>query len=108
MGQLPSIGSVIGGRYRIDALLGQGGMGAVFAAVNLATGGAVAIKWLLPEAALSPEALDRFVAEARATSKIEHPNVITVLDAGQDGGSPFLVMERLRGEPLQARINRGR
>jgi eukaryotic-like serine/threonine-protein kinase len=107
MRQLPSLGSVIGGRYRIDDLLGQGGMGAVFAAVNLATGGAVAIKWLLPEAALSAEALERFVAEAHATSKIEHPNVISVLDAGQDGGSPFLVMERLRGESLQARIRRG-
>jgi serine/threonine-protein kinase len=72
-------------------------MGAVFAGVNVVTGGAVAIKWLLPEAAAGPDAIARFIQEAQATARVEHPNVIGVLDAGQDGGAPFLVMERLRG-----------
>ncbi|MEZ4336121.1 MAG: protein kinase [Sandaracinaceae bacterium] len=105
--QLPQPGDLIGVRYRIESLLGQGGMGAVYAAVNQATGRAVAIKWMLPGAARSKESLARFLAEARATAKIEHPNVIQILDVGQDGDAPFLVMERLRGESLADRLQRG-
>ncbi|MBX3274911.1 MAG: protein kinase [Sandaracinaceae bacterium] len=105
--QLPKPGDLIGVRYRIESLLGQGGMGAVYAAINQATGRAVAIKWMLPGAARSKESLARFLAEARATAKIEHPNVIQILDVGQDGEAPFLVMERLRGESLADRLQRG-
>ena len=105
--QLPKPGDLIGVRYRIESLLGRGGMGAVYAASNQATGRAVAIKWLLPGAARSKESLARFLAEARATAKIEHPNVIQILDVGQDGAAPFLVMERLRGESLADRLERG-
>ncbi|MCB9594176.1 MAG: protein kinase [Sandaracinaceae bacterium] len=105
--QLPQPGDLIGVRYRIESLLGQGGMGAVYAALNQATGRAVAIKWMLPGAARSKESLARFLAEARATAKIEHPNVIQILDVGQDGDAPFLVMERLRGESLADRLERG-
>ena len=108
VGDLPKPGDVIGVRYRIESLLGKGGMGAVFAAVNQATGRAVAIKWMLPSAARSKEAVARFLAEARATAKIEHPNVIQILDVGQDGDAPFLVMERLRGRSLAERLERGR
>ncbi|MFK7989648.1 MAG: serine/threonine protein kinase [Sandaracinaceae bacterium] len=104
---LPNPGDLIGVRYRIEELLGRGGMGAVFAAVNQATGRAVAIKWMLPGAARSQESLARFLSEARATAKIEHPNVIQILDVGQDGDAPFLVMERLRGESLAERLARG-
>jgi serine/threonine-protein kinase len=104
---LPKAGDLIGVRYRIETLLGQGGMGAVFAAVNQATGRAVAIKWMLPGAARSKESLMRFLAEARATAKIEHPNVIQILDVGQDGEAPFLVMERLRGSSLAERLEKG-
>ena len=81
-------------------------MGAVFAATNDVTGRAVAIKWMLPAMARSAEAVARFLAEARATARIEHPNVIQVLDVGQDGPAPFLVMERLRGESLGERLER--
>lgn len=105
---LPKPGDLIGVRYRIESMLGQGGMGAVFAAVNQATGRSVAIKWMLPGAARSQESLARFLAEARATAKIEHPNVIQVLDVGQAGECPFLVMERLRGRSLGERLTRGR
>ncbi|MEM7609492.1 MAG: serine/threonine-protein kinase [Myxococcota bacterium] len=100
MGDLPQPGDFVGGRYKIDSLLGEGGMGAVFAATNGATGRPVAIKWMLPAMAKSQEALARFLAEARTTARIEHPNVIQILDVGQDGEAPFLVMERLRGESL--------
>jgi serine/threonine-protein kinase len=105
--ELPAPGALIGGRYRIESMLGRGGMGAVFAAMNVATGRAVAIKWMLPRAR-SPESIARFLAEARATARIEHPNVISLLDAGEENGSPFLVMERLRGESLGERLKRGR
>jgi serine/threonine-protein kinase len=106
--QLPKPGDLVGVRYRIESMLGQGGMGAVFAAVNQATGRAVAIKWMLPGAARSQESLARFLSEARATAKIEHPNVIQILDVGQDGACPFLVMERLRGSSLADRLAKGR
>ena len=59
-----------------------------------------------PQMAKSPEALARFLAEARTTARIEHPNVIQILDVGQDGDAPFLVMERLRGESLGERLER--
>ncbi len=106
MSELPQPGDIIGVRYRIETILGQGGMGAVFAAVNQATGRAVAIKWMLAGAARSQESVSRFLAEARATAKIEHPNVIQILDVGQDGAAPFLVMERLRGQSLADRLER--
>lgn len=86
---LPNPGDVIGVRYRIEQQLGRGGMGAVFAAVNQATGRAVAIKWMLPGAARSQEALARFLAEARATAKVEHPNVIQILDVDRTGTRRF-------------------
>jgi hypothetical protein len=105
---LPKPGDTIGVRYEIEHLLGQEGMGAVFAATNRATGRAVAIKWMLPSVARSREAVERFLVEARATARIEHPNVIGVLDVGQDGDAPFLVVERLRGESLGDRLARGR
>jgi serine/threonine-protein kinase len=103
---LPQPGAVIGGQYRVDSLIGMGGMGAVFAGTHLRTGRAVAVKWMLPQAAASKEALQRFIAEAQATARIEHPNVVHIYDYGEDGGAPFLVMERLRGESLRARLER--
>ncbi|HJL16910.1 MAG TPA: serine/threonine-protein kinase [Sandaracinaceae bacterium LLY-WYZ-13_1] len=103
---LPQPGATIAEQYRIDELLGQGGMGAVFAGEHLRTGRAIAIKWMLPQAATNPEAVERFIAEARATARIEHPNVVHIYDFGQDLGSPFLVMERLRGESLRQRLDR--
>jgi serine/threonine-protein kinase len=106
--ELPAPGSWIAGRYRVESLLGQGGMGAVFAATDTTTGRAVALKWLSPSTADSADAVLRFLAEARATAKIEHPNVVAVIDMGREGQAPFLVMERLRGESLGARLDRGR
>ncbi|MBX3271731.1 MAG: protein kinase [Sandaracinaceae bacterium] len=102
---LPQEGDLIAEHYRIEKLLGHGGMGAVFAAKHERTGRAVAIKWMLPQAATSAEAVARFIAEARATARIEHPNVVHIYDFGEANGSPFLVMERLRGCSLREHLD---
>ena len=93
-------GSVIGGRYRLDQLLGEGGMGAVWAATHTLTNKRVAIKLLKADIA-SPETLRRFVLEARAASAVRHPNVVEVHDIlSLDDGSPAMVMDFLEGETL--------
>ncbi len=107
-GELPAPGTLVAGRYRLQALLGRGGMGAVFDADDTQTSRVVAVKWMLPRYADDASAVSRFFLEARAAGRIEHPNVIEVIDAGVDGGAPFLVMERLRGESLASRLERGR
>jgi serine/threonine-protein kinase len=109
---LPSAGDVIDERYRIQAELGRGGMGVVFAARNLRTARDVALKWMLPRglarsAAERSEVTQRFEREARAVGRIDHPNVVRVFDVGGDPDSPYLVMELLSGESLRARLSRG-
>ena len=99
-------GALVAGQYEVEHLLGRGGMGEVFAAVHVRTGRAVAIKWMLPRAAASADSVRRFLAEARITARIEHPNVVQVFDCGEHGGAPFLIMERLRGETLRERLDR--
>src|SRR5271155_5736469 len=95
-------GYVIGGRYRLLRLLGEGGMGVGWAAVNEAFGREVAIKVMLPAVAASdPTAIERFFTEARICGTIRHPGIVDVIDVGQaDNGSPFLVMELLNGDSL--------
>jgi len=96
---LPAIGEEIAGKYRIESVLGQGGMGAVFSAQNTLTGKRVAIKWLLPEQA-SETSRERLLREARIAASIEHPNVVDIYDIGEHDGGLFLVMEYLRGLTL--------
>lgn len=91
-------GTLIAEKYRIEALLGRGGMGAVHRAVHTATGRRTALKWMLHP---TPEARERMQREARAMGAIDHPNVVQVLDAGEHDGSFFLVMELLRGRTLR-------
>jgi eukaryotic-like serine/threonine-protein kinase len=101
------VGQVVGDRYRIEAPIGQGGMGVVYAAVHQHTGRAVALK--LIQCAWDDERLElyqRFLAEARAASAIRHPNVVDVLDMGFLAGAPYLVMERLSGESLEELLTR--
>jgi serine/threonine-protein kinase len=101
------IGATIGAKYRLDALLGQGGMGAVYLAENVDIGKKVAIKILLPEIAKDDEALRRFKTEARAAAAIGHPNIAEVIDFGTTAeGGAFLVMEYLQGETLGGRLRR--
>ena len=103
----PSIGHVVGGKYRVDGLIGQGGMGVVYSATHLVSDKRVAIKWMLPAPGTSAELAERFVREARATARIDHPNVVDIYDVGVEEGSMFLVMERLHGESLAQRLERG-
>ncbi|MFT3923638.1 MAG: protein kinase [Myxococcales bacterium] len=108
----PRVGELVEGRYRIDGVLGSGGMGVVFSASHLATGRRVALKWLQLGQRYRTQgeheaALQRFVREARAAGRIQHPNVVDVHDAGTSPEAPFLVMELLEGETLRACIARG-
>jgi serine/threonine protein kinase len=97
--KLPEIGDEIAGKYRIESVLGQGGMGTVFSAQNLLTGKRVAIKWLLPEHAQGPSR-ERLLREARIACSVEHPNIVDIYDVGEHQGGLFLVMEYLRGRAL--------
>jgi len=87
---------VIGG-YQLVAKLGQGGMGAVYKAVQLSMQREVALKVLVPRLAKDQEFVERFVREARAAGKVLHPNVITCYDVGQDQGVAFMSLELVRG-----------
>jgi serine/threonine-protein kinase len=107
-GRVTEAGALIGQKYRLARLLGEGGMGAVWAATNELIERAVAIKLMQPSLATNAEALHRFFNEARICASIRHPGIVDVLDMGTaEDGSPFIVMELLEGEPLDAWIDRG-
>ncbi|MDB4985437.1 MAG: serine/threonine protein kinase, partial [Myxococcaceae bacterium] len=103
----PNLGDVIADKYRLDRVLGEGGMSTVYAAANVMTGKQVAIKWLQPELIRDEEQSQRLLREAQATSAIDHPNVVNVFDIGRHEGALFLVMELLHGEPLSELLMRG-
>jgi serine/threonine protein kinase len=105
---LPLPGEIVGGRYRIERLLGAGGMGSVFEVVHRVTGKRFAIKWMLPELSQNDEAVKRFVREAQVAGRFDHPNVVEVYDIGQERGSLYMVMELLRGESLAQHLARVR
>jgi serine/threonine protein kinase len=94
------------GKYAVVRLIGRGGMGLVHEALHPELRKRVAIKSLLPEMAAMPGALQRFLQEGEAASRIKHPNVVNVLDVGTHQGLPFLVMEYLEGESLAERFAR--
>jgi serine/threonine-protein kinase len=111
-----NLGRVLDGKYRLEQLLGAGGMGAVYRARHTYTGKLFAVKILHPEMSLIDEVAKRFEREARAASKLDHPNVIQVTDFGRavsafDSGSPgsgpqlYLVMEYLEGQSLGEAID---
>jgi serine/threonine protein kinase len=96
-------GQVLAGKYRIERLLGAGGMGAVVAAHHLQLDEKVAIKFILPDALKNAEAVARFLREARAAVKIKSEHVARVIDVGSlDDGAPYMVMEYLEGGDLSA------
>jgi tetratricopeptide (TPR) repeat protein len=94
-------GTVLRGRYRLDAEIGRGGMGVVFRASDLELGREVAIK-LLPERASTPDARDRLLSEARAAAAMNHPRVVAVHDVGEEHGVPFFVMELVQGGTIRS------
>ncbi len=93
--------------YRIVAKLGEGGMGEVYRAVDLALDRPVAIKLLPPGTAGDSDATERFLREARAASALNHPNIVTVYAVEQADGRPFIAMELVEGETLRERLARG-
>jgi serine/threonine protein kinase len=102
------VGSVIAGTYKIEALLGRGGMGAVFLANHLRLAGKqVAIKILHTEIA-DTDVVARFKREAEIAAKLNHPNIVGVIDYNiAPDGTPYLVLDYLQGETLAQRIARG-
>src|SRR5262245_26657288 len=107
---LPSLamGSLIGGKYRVEGLIGRGGMGSVWSAVHATLGQRVAVKLIAKRYAASREARHRFDLEARAVAQLRSRYVVQVYDHGEtDDGTPYIVMEFLEGETLDARLSRG-
>jgi serine/threonine-protein kinase len=100
-------GQTIAGKYRLNRLLGTGGMASVWSATNVFTEREFAIKFMLPQVARTPEAARRFLLEAKVSARINHPNIIEVIDVGQaEDGSLFLVMELLTGVSLDVAVRR--
>ena len=102
----PNLGSIVAGRYRVDALLGSGEMARVYLAEQLSMGRPVALKLLRPEIAREPDAVLRFRREVEAVTRLRSPHAISFYDFGQSDDTLFIAMERLDGEPLRARLER--
>src|SRR5262245_590580 len=97
----PQPGQILAGKYRVEGLLGQGGMGMVLAATHLEHHRRVALKLLLPQALGDPVTRERFQREGRASSKLRSPHVARVIDVGKlETGEPFIAMEYLVGQDL--------
>jgi eukaryotic-like serine/threonine-protein kinase len=101
------IGEVLSGRYHLESKLGSGGMSTVYLALDETLQRKVAVKVLHREMSDQPDQLERFRREARAVAQISHPNVVAVIDAGNDeDGHPYIVFEYVEGETLKERIDR--
>ncbi len=95
------VGQLLAGKYRLEEVIGSGGMAHVYRATNTAIDRTVAIKILRREQVENPGVVERFLREARTANRVQHPHVVDVTDVGQDSdGSPFLVQEYLEGETL--------
>src|SRR5512147_1687114 len=94
------IGTTLQDRYRIDAELGQGGLGVVYRAHDTLLHRAVAVK-VLNESGLGSEGRARLRREAEAAAKLNHANIVSLYDAGEVEGTPFIVMELLEGPTLR-------
>ncbi len=96
------------GKYDVIDILGKGGMGVVYKAMDNRIGRLVAIKMMTGGFADNPDLLKRFYREAQATGMLQHPNIVIVYDLGDQDGNPYLVMEYLEGEPLDKIIQQRR
>ena len=101
-------GTVLSDRYRLDAKLGSGGMSTVYLARDETLQRWVAAKVLHREISDQPDQIERFSREARAVAQVSHPNVVAVIDAGEDAGRPYIVFEFVEGQTLKERIESAR
>ena len=100
------IGTLLNGRFRLDQKIGSGGMSTVYRAFDPTLERWVAIKLMHRDISSDPDQLERFRREARAVARLNHPHVVTVIDAGEDEGNPYIVLEYVEGETLKERIHR--
>src|SRR3954449_7326411 len=100
------IGTLIGGRFKLEEKVGSGGMSSVYRAFDPTLERHVAINLMPRDISTSPNPLERFRREARAVAQLNHPHVVTVSDAGEDDGAPFIVFEYVEGETLTERTRR--
>jgi eukaryotic-like serine/threonine-protein kinase len=106
------LGTLLGGRYRLDAQIGRGGMSTVYRAFDTVLERPVAIKLMHREIAADSDQLERFRREARSVARLNHPHIVTVIDAGEEpapdgeGGTPYIVLEYVEGETLKQLIRR--
>src|SRR5262245_19281060 len=94
--------------YRLEERLGSGGMGVLYRATDLKLGRAVAIKLLARHLASDETAKARFVREARAASALDHPNIATIYEIGEEQGELFIAMALYEGQTLKQRLEKGR
>jgi serine/threonine-protein kinase len=100
----PDKGLVVAGRYRLERPLASGGMGSVWVATHLGLDAQVAVKFMSEEVASAPSGRARFEREAKAAARLTSPHVVRATDYGVEEGTPFMVMELLAGESLDARL----
>ena len=100
------VGRILGGRYRLERQLGEGGFGTIWRAEQLVLGAPVALKLIDLAIARQAGALERFLREAQASAALRSPHVVQVLDYGVEGDQPFIAMELLEGETLAERLHR--
>lgn len=101
------LGTLVAGKYQLQRLLGDGGMGSVFEAIHTLLGTRVAVKLLHTEMLQRQGLVERFLQEAKVAAQIRSPHVVHMLDVGQESGQPpYLVMELLEGEPLSSVLER--
>jgi serine/threonine protein kinase len=102
----PYLGAVLGGRYRIERLIGRGGMGLVYLATDEVDARDVVIKLLAPHFVDDATAVSRFEREGKRLQQLAHPNVVQLLECGHDRGQAYIAMEYLDGEPLRRHLKR--
>src|SRR5918996_1942549 len=100
------VGELVAGRYELEELVGTGGMSSVYRAHDRLLERHVALKILHESHLADAETIERFRREARAVAQLSHPNIVTVIDRGEDGGRQFIVFEYIAGENLKQAITR--
>jgi serine/threonine-protein kinase len=98
------IGEIVGNRYKIEEIVGAGGMATVYKAFDQTLERPVAVKVMRREVVSEPDQLERFRREARAAAKLSHAHIVTVIDAGEENSRPYIVFEYVPGETLKQRI----